>query len=165
MGLLALLLRLAGDDAGLVNLDRSGMQSLSRTDCLRLLASVRVGRVGFHSGALPVILPVVFALDDHGVVVRVRAGSQLDQGTRAAVVAFEADEAYGSDRIAWSVSVTGVANDILDPADLEHARGLALDDGPQAGSERFVRITLDLISGRRECLAGAATAPAARTTA
>ena len=38
------------------------------------------------------ILPVAYALEDRGIVARVRTGSQLDSATVDAVVAFEADD-------------------------------------------------------------------------
>jgi len=68
--------------------DHSGLEVLSRDECLRLLSGARTGRVGFHADALPVVLPVAFAVDYLGIVVRVRAGSQIDYATRDAVVAF-----------------------------------------------------------------------------
>lgn len=63
---------------------------------------------GFHHEALPVVLPVAFALEDEGVVIRVRPGSQLDAALRASVVGFEADD-VDPDGVGWSVAVTGVA--------------------------------------------------------
>ncbi len=138
--------------------DQSGLEVLSRDECLRLLSGARTGRVGFHSSALPVVLPVAFAVDDLGIVVVVRAGSQLDYATRDAVVAFEADDVDPSQGTAWSVSVTGVTSDITDPTELAHVRSLGLDDwGGAAG--RFIRISADLISGRHGGIPG--TAPIA----
>jgi nitroimidazol reductase NimA-like FMN-containing flavoprotein (pyridoxamine 5'-phosphate oxidase superfamily) len=148
-----------------VELDRSGLEVLPREDCLRLLASVRIGRIGFSAAALPVILPVAFALDQQGIVVRVHAGSQLHAGTRNAVVAFEVDDGNRSEA-RWSVAVTGVATELVDPAEVERARRLPLDDWSSSATDHFVRITLDLVSGRRnraDALAGASRQPQGRT--
>ena len=135
-----------------VDVDRSGFELLARAECLRLLASTRIGRVGAHAGALPVILPVVFALDDKGVVIRVRAGSQLERATRDAVVCFEADDVDPSRGRGWSVAVTGEAREITEGAELEWARGLPLEGWPGEQDDPR-RISLDLVSGRRGPLA------------
>jgi len=129
--------------------DRSGLEVLSRDECLRLLSGARTGRVGFHAGALPVVLPVAFAVDDLAIVVGVRPGSQLDDATRDAVVAFEADDVDPGVGTAWSVSVTGVTSDITDPTELARVRSLGLDGWAGGATGRFKRISTDLISGRR----------------
>jgi len=142
---------------GPVELDRSGREVLAREECLELLASVRIGRVGFSAGALPVILPVAFALEEQAIVVRVRGGSQLHGAIRDAVVAFEVDGA-DRDEGGWSVAVTGVATEVVDPRDLARVRRLPLDVWSATAADHFVRITVDLVSGRRAhrtALAGA----------
>lgn len=138
-----------------MELDRSGLEVLSSEDCLRLLSTVRIGRVGFSAGALPVILPVAFAVDDGAIILRVHAGSQLHGAIRDAVVAFEVDDG-GRDRERWSVTVTGVASEVVHPAELERARSLPLDDWSAQATHQFVRITLELISGRRARVKGPA---------
>ena len=147
-----------------MEVDRAGLELLSRDECLRLLATASTGRIGFHTGALPVILPVTYAMDDAGVVVRIRAGSQLELAMRDAVVAFEIDDVDPGQGSAWSVAVTGVTSRITDPEEIEQVRGLPLDDWAADGTDRFVRISLDLVSGRRRAVDRAAggdgTAPA-----
>ena len=132
-----------------MDVDRAGLELLSRDECLRLLATGGIGRVGFHTGALPVVLPVTYALDEDGVVVRVRAGSQLELAMRDAVVAFEIDDVDPVRGTTWSVAVTGVTSRIDDPGDLARAKVLPLDAWAADDSDRFVRISLDLVSGRR----------------
>jgi len=136
--------------------DHSGLEVLSRDECLRLLSGARTGRVGFHAGALPFVLPVTFAVDDLAIVVGVRVGSQLDDATRDAVVAFEADDIDPSEGTAWSVSVTGVTSDITDPTELAHVRSLGLGDWTGGATGRFIRISTDLISGRHGGIPGTA---------
>jgi len=136
--------------------DHSGLEVLSRDECLRLLSGARTGRVGFHAGALPVVLPVAFAVDDLAIVVGVRPGSQLDDATRDAVVAFEADDVDPGAGTAWSVSVTGVTSDITDPTELAHVRSLGLDGWAGGATGRFKRISTDLISGRQGGIPGTA---------
>ena len=133
---------------GEMEVDRNGLQVLDRSECLELLRSVPVGRIGVTSGALPTILPVNFLLDGDRVLIRTGRGSKLDAATRNAVVAFEADDVDAFARVGWSVVVTGVARELpagevatLDLSQLPRwARG---EDG------RVVAISLDLVSGRR----------------
>lgn len=151
----------AGNDPRIVDADRASLEVLTRDECLELLRTARIGRVAFHTGALPLILPVAFALEGNGIVIRVPAGSQLDSGTHDAVVAFEVDDADASQGSAWSVSVTGLTTDIVDADDLERVRALPLGQAPEeAGGERLVRVSLDLVTGRREPLPGAPSEPA-----
>ena len=59
----------------------SASSSIAPDECLRLLASTTVGRVALTSKALPVILPVNYAVDGDTVVIRTRPGSLLAQLT------------------------------------------------------------------------------------
>lgn len=125
---------------------------MSRQECLRLLATTRIGRVGIHADALPVILPAPYVVDDGSIVIRVAAGSLLDSATRDAVVAFEADDVDPPGGEGWSVSATGVTSDITDPNELERVRRLPLGRWVGDAADRFVRISLEMISGRRRPL-------------
>ena len=82
-------------------------------ECLRLLAGERLGRVAITVKALPVILPVRFALDRDEIVFRAPPGGVLAEATRHAVIAFEADgsEPGGG---SWSVLATGLARHLAE---------------------------------------------------
>jgi uncharacterized protein len=88
-----------------------GERAPDRSECLRLLASARVGRVGITSGALPVVLPVIYSLDDDTILIWCREGSMLHHALQNRVVAFEAGEVSVDDGPprGWSVTVTGMA--------------------------------------------------------
>ena len=122
---------------------------MTRDECLRRLAQTHTGRLGFHANALPMLLPVDFALDGGAIVLRVRAGSQVDAATRDAVVAFQVDGVDAADGQYWSVSVTGVATHIEDPSELVRIRGLRIDDRIGHDEDRCVRVTLDVVAGCR----------------
>ena len=69
----------------------------------------------------------------------------------ARVVAFEVD-AYGtnSDPNGWSVLARGIAHEITAPAELAAARALPLESWAwDGGADRFVRIELTVLTGRR----------------
>ena len=57
--------------------DHAGLEILPFDECLRLLASVPVGRVGFFADGEIVVLPVNHVVDGHDVVFRTAYGSKL----------------------------------------------------------------------------------------
>ena len=130
---------------------RPGILELGLDDCLRLLTTVPVGRVGLTIDALPVVLPVNFVVNDATIVFRTVRGTKLDAATAGMVVAFEADH-YGTatEPWGWSVLVRGVAEEITDPTELETVRALPLESWAFDGSaDRYIKIAPTMISGRR----------------
>ncbi|TMC02420.1 MAG: pyridoxamine 5'-phosphate oxidase family protein [Chloroflexi bacterium] len=124
---------------------------LDRDECLRLLAAVPVGRVGVSIRALPAILPVNFALVGDDIVIRTVPGTKLDAAMDRTVVAFEVDGYAADGAWGWSVLVQGVCTEITDPERVAgpataRLRAWAFDDG---GAERFIRIEVSFVSGRR----------------
>jgi nitroimidazol reductase NimA-like FMN-containing flavoprotein (pyridoxamine 5'-phosphate oxidase superfamily) len=127
-----------------------GIEELTPEECLKLLVTVPVGRVGITIDALPAVLPVNFVMFEGAVVFRTVPGTKLYAATSNAVVAFEAD-AYGSNGEpgGWSVLVRGIASE-LGPDELEAARRLPLESWAWDGSaDRFVKIEPTLVTGRR----------------
>jgi hypothetical protein len=92
-----------------MTLDRSGLRVLTTAECLQLLETVSLGRVALSHRALPMILPVHFAMLDDRIVVHAMAGTTLDRTTDDAVVAFEAEGPPGATDPVWSVVVHGFA--------------------------------------------------------
>jgi len=133
-----------------MEVDRNGLEVLGRGDCLRLLALATLGRIGFTSGALPTVLPVSFHLDGERILVRTGRGSQLDAALQnVAVVAFEVDEFDPIDHSGWSVAVTGVATEVIDPTELDRARHEPSSHWTPAGDEALIAISTEFVSGRR----------------
>ena len=135
---------------GTTDSDR-GIEELTPAECLRLLASVPVGRLGVTIDALPAVLPVNFVVSDGAVVFRTVPGTKLDAATAGAVVAFEAD-AYttAANPGGWSVLVRGVARELTEEAELARARELPLESWAwDGGADRFVRIEPTVLTGRR----------------
>jgi nitroimidazol reductase NimA-like FMN-containing flavoprotein (pyridoxamine 5'-phosphate oxidase superfamily) len=131
-----------------MELDRNGLEVLDRAEALRLLPWATIGRVGIHSGALPVVLPVNFVLDGDQVVIRAGEGTKLDAATRNAVVAFEADEVDPAYHTGWSVVVTGRAREVTDPAEIERLETLPLPHWAGVNGH-YITISTDIVSGRR----------------
>jgi nitroimidazol reductase NimA-like FMN-containing flavoprotein (pyridoxamine 5'-phosphate oxidase superfamily) len=127
------------------------LETLTRGECLELMATVPVGRIGVSIGALPVILPVNFALVDGSIVIRTVPGTKLDAAARHAVVAFEVDSYAADGSSGWSVLVQGFCAEVTDPAERtalagRASRAWAFDDGV---AQRFVRIETSFVNGRR----------------
>jgi nitroimidazol reductase NimA-like FMN-containing flavoprotein (pyridoxamine 5'-phosphate oxidase superfamily) len=126
------------------------LRQLSAAQCLDLLATCRIGRVGITLGALPVILPVNFVVFDDGVLLRTAAGTKLDAAVRGMVVAFQADSYDPEETAGWSVLLIGRANEIREPTDLDRARAAATTPWPSAEGElHYVHIRGEQISGRQ----------------
>jgi nitroimidazol reductase NimA-like FMN-containing flavoprotein (pyridoxamine 5'-phosphate oxidase superfamily) len=124
------------------------LEELDLETCYRRLATQQVGRVVATAGALPLVVPVNFALDGHAVVFRTASGGTLDAATRGTVVAFEVDEIDPHVRSGWSVVVTGVASPIDDLSDLLRAQQLAIAPWAPGRRDHYVRITPGLVTGR-----------------
>jgi len=129
--------------------DRNALEVLTRPECLRLLSTVRIGRLGISIGALPVILPVRFALLDDTIAFRCAPGSKLDSAVAGAVVAFEADHIDQAAEGGWSVLAQGVAQAVDDARRLADLQALELRPWGSGGDDRYVRIETQIISGRR----------------
>jgi nitroimidazol reductase NimA-like FMN-containing flavoprotein (pyridoxamine 5'-phosphate oxidase superfamily) len=128
--------------------DHGVMEVLDDHECLRLLAEGHLGRVALCVGALPVIVPVHYALLGRDPVFRTDAGTKLLMASAGHVLCLEID---GADPVAhrgWSVLVTGQAEVLHEPEDLAAAAELPLR--PWVGhGDAFVRIEAALVSGRR----------------
>lgn len=124
-------------------------RELGYDECLSLLAQVPVGRVAITVHALPVVLPVNYALMGHDIVFKTSAGTKLAAATAGSVVAFEADNYEEAGPSGWSVLVQGRAEEITDPAELSAAKSLQLDSLVLDGAvDHFVRIHPTRLSGR-----------------
>jgi uncharacterized protein len=138
-----------GHDVTAVAYDRSGLAMLDPDDCVRALHQGRIGCLALCHGALPLALPVAYAIDGSDVVFRAQEGTTLAEAAAGAVVSFCAHD-DGATTAKWSVVVIGVAEVVTDRREvvrLEAALGPSwVPDG--APSVTF-RLTPTFISGRR----------------
>jgi nitroimidazol reductase NimA-like FMN-containing flavoprotein (pyridoxamine 5'-phosphate oxidase superfamily) len=132
-----------------MEIDRSGMEVLSRDVSLRLLEGVPVGRVVVSEHALPVAFPVNFALLDGDIVFRTSTGSKLGAAVHRAVLAFEADRIAPDLQSGWTVLVQGWASLVTRPDELARAEALGLHSWAPGAPGHFVRIHAEMVSGRR----------------
>jgi nitroimidazol reductase NimA-like FMN-containing flavoprotein (pyridoxamine 5'-phosphate oxidase superfamily) len=125
-------------------------EELDQAECLALLATVSVGRVGISSRALPAILPVNFILSGNDILFRTVPGTKLHAALTGAVVAFEADQLGSTTTESWSVLVRGIAEEVTDPAQRAELDPLVPDAWAfEGGADYLVRIPAIIISGRR----------------
>jgi len=87
---------------------------LDPTDCMKLLSSVRLGRVAWTGADGPQVLPVNHTVLDGQIIIRTALYSTIADATRNKRVAFEADEL--DDRMAsgWSVLAVGDSEHVED---------------------------------------------------
>jgi uncharacterized protein len=134
-----------------VEIDRNGLELLDRGECLDLLATVPIGRVGLSVDALPVVLPVNFWLDRAGerLVLRTAEGTKLQAALRNAVVAFEADHVDPLGHTGWSVLVQGSSSVLARPDEIAAASRVPLRPWANEATDHWVTISTDVVSGRR----------------
>jgi nitroimidazol reductase NimA-like FMN-containing flavoprotein (pyridoxamine 5'-phosphate oxidase superfamily) len=128
----------------------SGVEVLDEQECLDLLASGQVGRVGIVVDSQPLIFPVNYVFDAGSIIVRTGVGTLLG-GASLAHVAFEIDSFDVARRSGWSVLVQGVGHDITNALDHTSERLQSLVVTPWAPGEkpRLLRIDSTTVSGRR----------------
>ncbi len=132
-----------------MNFDRNGLETIDPDECLRLLGTAAIGRLALSVRALPVVLPVNFALAHDGVVIRTGKDANLDQACDQTVVAFEVDGFDPIVQAGWSVLVQGTASVLTAPAELHDASQLGLAPWGNPHADSFVKVGLDLVTGRR----------------
>ena len=132
-----------------MEVDRNGLEVLDREECLRLLTTTTLGRIGMTTAALPTILPVNFRFDGERILIRTGAGTKLDAATLDQVVAFEVDQMDEVYHAGWSVVVTGLASR-LPPVDIDrHLSDWPLPRWAPVDAAQVMSIEPALVSGRR----------------
>ncbi len=135
------------------------LQSLGQDECVALLRTAAIGRVGITLGALPVVLPVNFAVVGDAIVLRTVPGTKFHAATSGAVVAFEADGYAPDGAEGWSVLVQGMTSEVKDADELERAHAARIPSWALDGAaDRFIRIEMARVSGRRFARSASSTA-------
>ena len=129
--------------------ESEGIEVLSEEACLDLLATTSIGRIGLSAGSLPVILPVNFVLDGGSIVVATGPGLKLRAAQAHDVACLEVDHHDPVSHLGWSVLVTGRLEEIRRPAAREAVERLPLAPWRQISDVHFIRLSMDLLSGRR----------------
>jgi len=128
--------------------DGPAPQHLSRDDCLRLMASVSMGRIIYTRQALPAVELVNFALDHGDIVIKTDGDGKLAAATRHTVVAFETD-CLDAEQAGWSVTAIGPSREVTDPEDIGRLQKIALSSWTYGMREQFIRVSPEMLNGRR----------------
>jgi hypothetical protein len=128
--------------------DGSALRQLSRDECLRLMASVPVGRVIYTRQAMPAVELVNFALDQGDIVIRTDRSGKLAAAARGAVVAFEADSLDPAQQAGWSVTAIGPSQEVTDPEEISRLQTIGLSSWAPGAREHFIRISPVIMNGR-----------------
>jgi hypothetical protein len=128
--------------------DERLMRELSRTEAMRLLASVPVGRLVFTHQALPAIRPVNHLVEDDTIVIGLTPGSAIAASTASGgtVVAYEADALDLSGRLGWTVIVVGVAR-LVTEADAVRRLRLLLRPWLSGAMTDIIMISSEIVTG------------------
>jgi nitroimidazol reductase NimA-like FMN-containing flavoprotein (pyridoxamine 5'-phosphate oxidase superfamily) len=125
-----------------VNRDTYGFLVLDRAACLERLALHRVASLAITEHALPVVLPVLYMLQDDAILVGAGQSGILGRCLPNSVVSLCVHDLAHDLSSGWTVSVTGWAEPVADAVEF---RRWATEELTQV----VVRISTEHISGRQ----------------
>ena len=129
--------------------DADGVEVLPEGECLRLLATMPVGRLVFHEEGLPAVRLVNYVLDDGSVVFRTGGGQTYAAAQRGDVVAFEVDDYDVDTHLGWTVTAVGRAWAVTDPVEVERIAALPVRPWAVGDRPHLVAVDIEAIKGRR----------------
>ena len=135
------------------------LKQLTRDECLRLMASVSVGRIIYTRQALPAVELVNFAIDNSDIIIRTDHSGKLAAAIREAVVAFEADSLDTDRHVGWSVTAIGQSQEVTDPDETDWLDQIGLRSWAPGDRHHFIRIRPGILNGRRLAAYGSEYVP------
>ena len=135
------------------------LKQLTRDECLRLMASVSVGRIIYTRQALPAVELVNFAVDNGDIIIRTDHSGKLAAAIREAVVAFEADSLDTNRHVGWSVTAIGQSQEVTDPDETDWLDQIGLRSWAPGDRHHFIRIRPGILNGRRLAAYGSEYVP------
>ena len=129
--------------------DGLALTQLSRDECLRLMASVPVGRIIYTRQALPAVELVNFAIDRGDIIVRTDHSGKLAAAARGTVVAFETDHLDPAGQAGWSVTAIGQSHEVTDADEISRLEQIGLRSWAPGEREHFIRISPVILNGRQ----------------
>lgn len=131
------------------------LEELDEAECLRLIASGGVGRIGYSGRYGPTVMPVNYRLYEGTIVFRTAQDSATDEDLRTGIanaefkVAFEIDDFDTAARTGWNVLIQGSAHHVESDAERAAIAGAGVDPWPGGDRELFLRIIPTRVTGRR----------------
>lgn len=117
--------------------------------CIELIESTPIGRIGFMSDGAPMVLPVNYALHEGAVVFRTLEGTKLSAAAEGQTVCFEVDQWDAATRSGWSVVIRGQASEVDGWGEIEQLENIGLVPwSKEKWRPIWVKIVPSEISGR-----------------
>jgi nitroimidazol reductase NimA-like FMN-containing flavoprotein (pyridoxamine 5'-phosphate oxidase superfamily) len=135
--------------------DKRVLEELDEAECLRLIASGGVGRIGYSGRYGPTVMPVNYQVYEGTIVFRTAQDSATDEDLRTGIanaeykIAFEIDDFDGAARTGWSVLIQGSAHHVESEAERASVAGAGVEPWPDGDRELFLRIIPGRVTGRR----------------
>ncbi len=126
------------------DIDIGVLEELEHEECLKLVASMSIGRLAVAVEERgPLVVPVNYVLDGEIVVFRSGPGTKL-HALRDTPVSFQVDLIDSIHRTGWSVLIRGVAHEAT-RHEVEH---LIVEPWPPGDKHHWIRILPTAITGR-----------------
>lgn len=122
---------------------------LPEEECYRLLARGHLGRVGLVDDGHAVVLPVNYVFHEGAVVFQSTEGSKLEAAAAGRTVAFEIDAIDPMYHGGFSVLAYGTAEVVDAEDEIDRLRELPLKPWWPEARDRWIRIPVELVTGRR----------------
>ena len=125
-------------------------EELGVDECLALVATQRLGRLGVVVDGSPLVLPMGFVLEGETIVLQTNQGTKTLHAPLTAV-SFEVDHVDWEQGVGWSVLIQGIGEDISTAIDerSEALRSLAAHSWAPPPADRWLTIIPRTITGRR----------------
>ncbi len=128
--------------------DHQGQEPLSHEECVALLASKSLGRLGLTAGSLPYVLPVRYVIEQERIFLRTGRGTRMEAATAGAVVAFEVDDFDPTNSGGWTVTAQGLARPATE-SELPVDADLVLASWFGSSPAQAFAIDLEVVAGQR----------------
>lgn len=126
------------------------LEVLDRSTCLAVLRTVDVGRVAWCSASgHAVVLPVNFTVEGEDLVFKSSPGGKLDAVRHGRLLSFEADDVERALKSGWSVLITGTAQVVTDPDEVQRLENSTVAPWVPRPGGLFVRLIAGEVTGRR----------------
>jgi nitroimidazol reductase NimA-like FMN-containing flavoprotein (pyridoxamine 5'-phosphate oxidase superfamily) len=125
--------------------DSAALEELEHDDCLKLVASMSIGRlaVAVDDHDAPLVVPVNYVLDGEVVVFRSGPGAKL-HALRDTPVSFQVDLIDPFHRTGWSVLIRGIAHEATG-AEVAH---LVVEPWAPGDKHHWICVVPTVITGR-----------------
>lgn len=130
-------------------IERTGLDVIDEDECWELAATKTVGRLAVSIKNRPDIFPVNYRVVGRALLLRTAPGVKLAAATLGSGIAFEIDDLDEVTHHGWSIVMHGTAHELDTLDDLMEAESTAVETWASSTKNRFVRIEVEEISGRR----------------